>query len=55
MEWSERASKIVDWMTQSEKKANLVMAYFETTPNNSRKDQKTYRESLITKCDNIIG
>lgn len=56
MKWEDRVGIIFNWMTQTEQKANLVMAYFENSPlsydvNEKKKDLKQH----IQKVDNLVG
>lgn len=55
MPWNERENLIVDWMTKSESKANLVMAYFKKTVScHSKKELKSCQEGYIKKVDETI-
>lgn len=55
MDWSVRAKKIVEWITKSDSKANLVMAYFENSTFCHNKKQHTdYVLTHFKKVDDTI-
>lgn len=53
--WDTRADLIVNWMTDSKPKANLVMAYFKKTVScHSKRELKSCQEGYIKMVDYTI-
>lgn len=54
MEWNDRVNKIIDWVKDKNRPANLIMAYFEDSPSHDKTIRHEEAENHIKKVDDTI-